>query len=429
VAGPNDRFIADQSEIERALSDRTTRVELAPTTRLAHVQLTPEEGFLLSRIERPGPVSELLLVSGLPEERALVILLSCLTKGAIILSKSAAVAQARSPGAPPVARTSTPPPVSPARPSNPYGNFVFGLRELNEDIDLDTDLKKRILFLFANLNRLSHYRMLGVPASATSAEIRKAFLERSKEFHPDTYFRKRLGSYLDRIEAIFRRIREANDVLTDDARRAKYDREGKQFDPEEISIISRRQIEELEEEARGRVRKDRLMHARGFSRLTKSREAMTSGDEALAKGDIKSALQNYQHALELDPRLEEAKEKMLEARRIATAQRADAAMEQAKRAEAEGNFTSAATLLQSAMEVDMNNPRVHAALAGVKLRGGMDLKEARAHARRAMDLGDRSGRLRLLMGEILLGLGEKKLAKVELKAALEMGEKRAKELL
>lgn len=423
--------MADRADVERALADRSTRVEVAPPAILSRMQLTPEEGFLLSRIDHPIPISDLLMISGLPEDRTLLILRNALSKGAAVVA-GAPVARTRSPvaGTRPVT-TTTVAPVRPPPPANtgPYGSFVFGLRELNEDVDLDTELKKRILFLHGNLGRLSHYRVLGLTPTASSAEVRKAFLEKSKEFHPDSYFRKRLGSYLERIELVFRRIREANDVLTDETRRAKYDREGKQFDPEEVAVISKRQIDELEEEMRSKVRKDRLMHARGFGRLTKARETMNAGDLALEKGDLKTALQNYQLAIEYDPRLEEAREKIAEARQLADVQRADASLEKAARAESEGNPEGAVTLLQSALEVDPTNSRIHVALAGVKLRAGLDLKEARSHARRALDLGDRSGRTRLLMGQILLAMGEKKAAKVEFKAALELGEKRANEFL
>jgi tetratricopeptide (TPR) repeat protein len=43
------------------------------------------------------------------------------------------------------------------------------------------------------------------------------------EFHPDKYFRKRLGPYKQKIEAIFSRLTLAHDVLTSKQRRAEYD--------------------------------------------------------------------------------------------------------------------------------------------------------------------------------------------------------------
>ena len=42
---------------------------------------------------------------------------------------------------------------------------------------------------------LTHYQLLGVPADADSGAIRRAYLEKSKRFHPDAWYRKELGSF------------------------------------------------------------------------------------------------------------------------------------------------------------------------------------------------------------------------------------------
>lgn len=64
----------------------------------------------------------------------------------------------------------------------------------------------------------SFYEVLGVPVTATSAEIRQAYISQSLKFHPDRNFN---------VEAKkqFQQIAEAYFTLSDPERRNAYDRE------------------------------------------------------------------------------------------------------------------------------------------------------------------------------------------------------------
>lgn len=69
-----------------------------------------------------------------------------------------------------------------------------------------------------------YYRTLGVPRTATQAEIKKAFRKLARESHPD----KHPGD--KSAEKRFKAINEANAVLSDPAKRAKYDQFGKDWE-------------------------------------------------------------------------------------------------------------------------------------------------------------------------------------------------------
>lgn len=69
-----------------------------------------------------------------------------------------------------------------------------------------------------------YYRTLGVPRGATQAEIKKAFRKLARESHPD----KHPGDSL--AERRFKEINEANAVLSDPAKRAKYDQFGRDWE-------------------------------------------------------------------------------------------------------------------------------------------------------------------------------------------------------
>ncbi len=53
--------------------------------------------------------------------------------------------------------------------------------------------------------------------------LKRAYFELASKLHPDRYFRKRLGSYKQKLEAIFSRITQAHDILGNERKRAEYD--------------------------------------------------------------------------------------------------------------------------------------------------------------------------------------------------------------
>src|SRR5260221_5149280 len=65
-----------------------------------------------------------------------------------------------------------------------------------------------------------YYESLGVPRAASDADIKKAFRKLAREFHPDVAKDKK------RAEEKFKEINEAYEVLSDPAKRKKYDELG-----------------------------------------------------------------------------------------------------------------------------------------------------------------------------------------------------------
>jgi DnaJ-class molecular chaperone len=69
-----------------------------------------------------------------------------------------------------------------------------------------------------------YYQTLGIPRTATPAEIKKAFRKLAREHHPDTKPGDKAA------EQRFKDVNEANEVLSDPDKRAKYDRFGKDWE-------------------------------------------------------------------------------------------------------------------------------------------------------------------------------------------------------
>jgi len=75
------------------------------------------------------------------------------------------------------------------------------------------------LFLMASIEAKNYYKILGLKKSASEKEIKKAFREKAKLYHPDK-------NDSPDAEAEFRELVEAYEILTDEKKRQSYDGHG-----------------------------------------------------------------------------------------------------------------------------------------------------------------------------------------------------------
>lgn len=215
----------------------TLRVpRLKPGYDLKSLPLKPAEAFLLSRIDGVVTDRDLSLITGMSHGDTVETLRRLRDLGAIVLDGDVA-GQPPPRGAPEAGRRGAA--ADPERsmssggePAPPFGRDalqqvesppLYDPAELDEPVELTPERKRRILDLYYRLEDLSYYALLGVSDQADKKQIKSAYYLLAPEFHPDTYFRKQLGSYKQKIEAIFTRITLAHDTLTSKQRRAEYD--------------------------------------------------------------------------------------------------------------------------------------------------------------------------------------------------------------
>jgi curved DNA-binding protein CbpA len=95
--------------------------------------------------------------------------------------------------------------------------------ELTEDVDLVAPFRMRILGAYSALASLDYYELLGLERTADKKGVKRAYFELAALFHPDRYFRKRLGTFKLKMETLFGTVTEAYNTLSDKGRRAEYD--------------------------------------------------------------------------------------------------------------------------------------------------------------------------------------------------------------
>lgn len=101
---------------------------------------------------------------------------------------------------------------------------LFRPSELEEEVDLPVERRAQILDAFYRLPVLNYYGVLGVRERAEKKEIRAAYFALSKQFHPDSMFRKELGSFKAKMTTVFQALTEAYETLSKKKARDEYDR-------------------------------------------------------------------------------------------------------------------------------------------------------------------------------------------------------------
>jgi len=299
--------------------------------------------------------------------------------------------------------------------SDLYRDFVFTPADLAEEVDLSLEQRKEILYFHTRLGEIDHWQLLGLSWNATCEEVRAAYLAKVKIFHPDRHAGRRLGSYLPRLERVFRALTRARDELADEARRAEYAR--RTAPPEEFARLETRR---LGSEVRADERRARLARANPIvARAARVQELVVRGKQAEANGKYSQAANDYLTALGLDPRHPEARALAEEAKKRAGAERARERYDRGLEAEVVGNRGGALSAFREAAALDPGTSRYAMAASRAALEMG-DHAEARGLAEQAVRAAPREARAFEVLGAALHAAGEPREARRALERALEL---------
>lgn len=174
---------------------------LVPDADVMSLPLGRVEGFVLSRIDGRATVEDISVMSGVEPGQLVVILQRLAELGVVELPWE------------PRPRAAPPP-----------ESLRYPAAELEEaGVEIPYAVRRRILDGYYGSEGKSHYELLGVAPNAGRAEIRAAYFELARVFHPDSLFGKELGSFKLKMEIVFRRLAEAYEVLRRENKRAEYD--------------------------------------------------------------------------------------------------------------------------------------------------------------------------------------------------------------
>ena len=190
--------------------------------------LTTEEYFVWSRFDGATTLKELLLMTGFPVEHAVSMVRRLRGMGAIVLpgenpqtiaarAKPAGIspAPAPRPAPPPPA---APPPAAAAAATTPTLDDPTPEEKaaLAETSELSVAERALVLAMQRRLRQGDPWLLLGVPRGSDKRALKRSYFKLSKDFHPDRFYGKRLGSFAQRLSEVFEAIAHAYADLTED---------------------------------------------------------------------------------------------------------------------------------------------------------------------------------------------------------------------
>lgn len=237
---------------------------------MTDIQLEPQEAFLLTRLDPPAKVGELLNQIDGGKEKSLRSL--CRLQAVGLVEKVGD--ESRSGG-----------------PAEPKEKLVNRFEESiasslqAQPLEVEADVHKELLGnLLSRMGELTHFELLAVNANSSEEDIHKAYLELGRLVHPSHAATLGLVGKEGAFRVLFERATDAYLILNDPSRRMEY--------LKEIGPSSQVLVEGPSGEARDQERQDL---------------ARTHYERALGmaeRQDFHSAIQLMEQAIKSDPKIE-----------------------------------------------------------------------------------------------------------------------------
>jgi len=440
TSAPHFRVAASLRDTVGTLSlERSQRLTTTdkPVTELP---LTPEDFFVLSRIDGRATVGEIIAGSGLPSADAKQILDKLFELGAIEAHEAAPANGASARRERPVAgaksrraamlraqfasasgsfkresrpNSNTAEPKPEPEPVKPDGMVrvdpvPLGDARLDASLDIAVD-EQRILWATEDrLGDLSHFELLGISPTNDKKLIRSAYHLVSRKFHPDRYYNKNVGPLGPLLQSLFKRAKSSFEVLMKDELREAYverflDQRRREeaartaaAESEARAAAARKRAEdemkalEAQVASKERAKRDQDRKAKQQRRIATANRAKRGGkakelyDQAIGQMKLNpgNAANLFRLALDLDPGNEEYEQHWKRCLREARVERGAKAFTQGARLEEMGQVADAARLYLEAAEADPIAP--HLAEAAFFIRDD-DPGKARTFAMQALD--------------------------------------------
>lgn len=285
---------------------------------------------------------------------------------------------------------------------------------VDEKVDLEDSRRAEILALDAKLDSANLFEILGVPAGAPPDDVRAAFREASRKFHPDRFFGKSLGPFRAKIDRIFKKLVEANQTLTDADKREAYlvanpfvraAARGTASNP-----AFRPEPKTATEEARDAERRARLARHPYLAKATKVNEYITRAKEHIAKLEFSQAFTQLNQAAQIDAQNAEVKALLADVRKKADLARAESSYAHALEALNRQDPSLALQALKTAVNANPNHHKAAHKAAQLLEKNG-EGKEATSFAQKAVEADGDNVEYRVHLAVLLEAAGMKALAK------------------
>jgi len=232
------RGLADSDPVRERIGNLESklRFDKEPAWVGEHLRLTPEEGFVLSRVDGSSTASEIATLSPMGEEQTLRCIYALVVAGVLDLESLPAEpkrAPRRAPGAPrpepprPVASksvTSKPNTFIPAEDTSPPAAPAAEPEAPDKPLDPQAQaLLDEMLAKHATAHRVTYYELLEIQPTASPEEVRSGYLMLAKRLHPDYRAGLKIPDPDGLFDDLFLAVEAAYEILSSKQERRRYD--------------------------------------------------------------------------------------------------------------------------------------------------------------------------------------------------------------
>lgn len=412
------------------------------------LRLSAAEGYLLSRIDGRTPWRLLREIGGIPAQDVDVCLERWLSDGLLeIVVGSAKSATAKSSasgqGNGPAPNKAEPKQAEPKRvemdaasaPKATAVPYPIDTQLLDPSLDIDCNVQRRILEFELSLSRPYH-ELLGVPVGADAKVVKRAYFKLSKEFHPDRYFRKQIGSYTRRLERIFKKVLEAHEILSD-PELCQVENQPEVVVAQAVDaavttvapVVEPAKAQETPVQAviKPLSKLDRLRqrmpfkidHAAMAARRARALEIFRAAEASLEVGRLHEAEANIRIAITFDPTRSEFKEALGALRIQAAGDRASKLLAMPSDRMSDAELRDAMQLIEDVLPYRPHDPELNLRAAEVCLQLGKH-EESVEYAQTLLEGAPEIASLHSLLGRIERARGDLKAAKKAFAEAIEL---------
>ncbi len=264
-------------------------------------------------------------------------------------------------------------------------------------VEIPIELQREIRDFARALPQLDHYELLGVARDAAPDAVRTAFFERSKRFHPDRYFRKKLGPFGPLLHEIYKRVAVAHEVLRDPELRVRYDASLARAAAQRAALEAEAAAEAERVRREARSLRDRAgVRPRDFALRALERQlalgaaraerSYSRAEDLVGRGQWCAAAAALRDAVALDPAERRYQDALADVLPRANQVRTDELLERAEALSERGPNREALPLFEEAAALRPTDARLAARVAACVLDTGGCAQQALAHAERAAEL-------------------------------------------
>ncbi len=436
------------------------------------LDITPDEGFVLSRLDGVSNVDLLCKTSVLGLDKTMELLRALGEKGVVVFKepggagKEGKPKEARAEGKNTGGEKKKEEPEESAPANSPVvavekDAAITEIRKIMRGpLPKGEDFEDLVEALFVNLERLSYYDFLGIQRNTEAAAIKKVYLKRTKSFHPDRFYRKADKEFRGKLQEIFKQLNQGYKTLTDAEARRAYDEKIEQaeldYEPPPVEDAKSRSRAAKGEAPKkkpkaakeqkpagpakpklklgireGKRPQSPLMRqiekkVKEKSESSTSRQARKLYEGAvleMERGNYKAAKINLKLAAQYDPGNREYKKALEGIDRTEESKRAETEFRRGEEAMAERDLTGALRHYREAMRLGFENAKLYNRMAELVIELERNYERARALALKAIELEEGVADFHSTLARAYKGLGQKAAAMIQLEKVLKLNPK------